>query len=86
MWMRSRGGKGPPSAQPHKGPVCWAHDEQGTYPAVHPPHRESFPQDFSSSFFFWVKVSARRQDSKKKKKCKNGWGDGKEAGGGRGPE
>lgn len=65
MWMGGSGGKGPPSIQPHKEPVCQAHDEQRTYPAVHPPHRESFPQDFSS-LFFWVRNSACWKKKKKK--------------------
>lgn len=50
VWMRSRGWKGPPSSQPHKGPMCQAHDEQGAYPAVHPPHRELYPWHFYQFF------------------------------------
>lgn len=78
VWMRSRGGKGPPSTQPHKGPVCWAHDEQGTYPAIHPPRRVPFPQDFSSYFFgrrFQHADNTRKKKRRKERKTA-GWREG----------
>lgn len=51
VWMSSREGKGLLFTQPHKEPVCWAHGEQGTYPALHPLQKDSFPYNFSSSVF-----------------------------------
>lgn len=72
VWMSSREGKELLFTQPHKGPVCWAHGEQRTYPALHPLQGDSFPYNFSSSVLCWrgEGVTENKAEKGKKKKLK----------------